>query len=82
MDNIVQDIFAEICVQMKKKDVKDSIYETIVHPLVLYTAYQLKIPLVIIILLLILLIILLASIWWNTSKNKGLNKNILIPTEI
>ena len=70
MDVIVEDIFKEICIQMDNKEVKNKLYNTIVRPLVLYTAYQLRAPLIGIGVMLLILILLLASIWWNTWKNK------------
>lgn len=69
MKKMVDEICDELCVQLRNKELQNALYETVVKPLVLHTAYKLKVPLIIIIVILIIFIILLVNIWWKMSFN-------------
>ena len=67
MRDIIIELFDEACHQSERDDVKAAIYTSIVRPLALYTASQLRIPLILIAIFLLLLIAILVRIWWSIS---------------
>ena len=67
--DVVTECFDEACAQLKRKDVQDVAFEALIRPLAVYTASQLRIPLITIIVILFiftgLLLYILFQLRWS-----------------